>query len=308
MLNKFLLPLIFALVPAVSYSAPGDILFKCNFDEPGATAGEVVTACGGKPGTMDISSKIVSSGHDGGKAVSYYYPNSGKEVVNVFQIPAINKQEITINYWEKFDVDPSKSTIWNVKSMRPYIGSGGNDYFGALVSMWGGQMLYQSPMGSGSAILTTTSNVTKVNLDNYGTDYCSSTGETNTYTCPHVHMALEWTPGFGTSWHNVTMYIKVPSGIEVSDGMIKLWIDGKLIYSIDSMPPSPLWTTGWTPTIKNISFHPSDDFFTGGDATWAAMRFPFNHLYDDIKVYEGQVPPIKASLDPPKGLLVKKIN
>lgn len=276
---------------SICQAATGDVLFKCTFDEAGATAGAVVTACGGNPGTMDSAAQIVSGGHDGGKAVSYYYPNNGGEIVNLFRTAPLNRQEITVDYWEKFDVDPSKSTIWNVKSIRPYIGTGGNDYFGALISLWSGGMLYQSPMGEGSALLTTTSKVTSVKLDQYGTDYCSSTGTTSEYICPHVHMALGWTSGLGTSWHRMTMYVKSPSGVNSADGAIKLWIDGTLIYSIVNMPPSSLWTAGWTPTIKTISFHPSDDFFTGGDATWAAMRFPFHHLYDDITVYEGYFPP-----------------
>lgn len=282
--------LISILVPSICLAETGDILFKCTFDEPGATAGAVVTSCGGNPGTMDIAAKIVSGGHDGGKAVSYNYPNTGGEVVNVFRTAPLNRKDITVDYWEKFDVDPSKSTIWNVKSIRPYIGTGGNDYFGALISLWSGQMLYQSPMGESAAKLSTTNKVTSVKLDQYGTDYCSATGA-NEYVCPHVHMALGWSGGFGTSWHRVTMYVKSPSGIGIADGEIKLWIDQVLIYSISNIPPSSLWSTGWTPTIKNISFHPSDDFFTGGDATWAAMRFPFNHLYDDITVYEGLFPP-----------------
>ena len=259
-----LIPLALLTIPSPCFSATGDVLFECTFEESGADAAAAVTSCGGNPGSMNDAATIVTGGHDGGKAVNYYYPNLGNEVVKSFTTSALNKNEITITYWEKFNVAPSLSSIWNVKSVRPYIGSGGNDYFGALLSLWGGGRLYQSPMGGGTATLTIEESVQEVKLNEYDTDYCDFVSG-DTYTCPYVHMALSWTPGFGTSWHKIAMYLKVPSSTSSTDGAIKVWIDGVLIYSIANMPPSSLWTSGWTSTIKNVSFHPSDDFFTGGE-------------------------------------------
>lgn len=272
---------LFLIIPLTGSAATGDVLFNCTFDGAGSTPAQVVANCGGSGGTMNNSSTIVTGGHDGKKALSYYYPNTGREIVDLFTSPALNKQEITVDYWEKFDVDPSQSGIWNVKSIRPYVGSGGNDYMAAIMSLHNGAQFYQSTWG-GTGLLTTTADVASVNL---GSEFCKGSG--TSYTCPLGRMELKWKPSWGTDWHNVRVYIKVPSSASSSDGLTTVWIDGKLIYKLTNLSPSSLWSSNWRPYTTYITFHPSDDFFQGVSGT----KFPFHHFYDDITIYEGYVPP-----------------
>ncbi len=269
------------LIPHMSFAAAGDILFRCTFEESGSTPADVVRNCGGNPGTMNNSSTLVTDGYNGRRALRYYYPNTGGEVIDLFSTPRLNKQEITVDYWEKFDVDPASSGIWNVKSIRPYVGSGSNDYMAAIMSLHNGAQFYQSSWG-GTGTLTTTSEVASVSTSS---GYCLGSG--TSYTCPSGRMELRWKPSWGTTWHNIRIYIKVPSNNTSADGQTTVWIDGKQIYSLTNLARSSLWSSTWVPYTTHINFHPSDDFFQGISGT----RFSFHHFYDDITVYEGYIPP-----------------
>jgi len=288
-----LLPLLF--IQTISNAATGDVLFNCTFDGAGSTPAAVVANSGGYGGSMNNSATIVTGGHDGGKAVSYYYPNGGSEIIDAFQTPNFNKQELTVEYWEKFDVDPKSSGIMNVKSIRAYVGPNSSDYMAAIMSAHNNGAWYQSTWASGSGTLTTTSSVTGVVND--PSAYCTGSG-TN-YTCNNGRLELSWTPGWGTSWHKVRVYMKVPSSSSAADGITKVWIDDNLIYTLSNIKGN----STWYPYTTYILFHPSDDFFQGGSGT----KFAFHHLYDDITVYEGYVPP-KAStvsvISAPQGLRI----
>jgi hypothetical protein len=294
-MKKLLLLLSILFIPSMSHAATGDVLFNCTFDGAGSTPSQVVANCGGSSdGSMNNSSAIVTGGHDGGKAISYYYPNNGAEVIDAFQTPTFNKQELTVEYWEKFDVDPKSSGIMNVKSMRPYVGSNSSDYMAAIISAHNNGAWYQSTWAGGSGTLTTTSNATNVVIDSSA--YCTGSG-TN-YNCNNGRLELSWTSGWGTSWHKVRVYMKVPSSSSTTDGVTKLWIDDNLIYTLTNIKGN----STWAPYTTYILFHPSDDFFQG----ITGNKFTFHHLYDDIKVYEGYVPPSTSgtSLASPSGLKV----
>jgi len=155
------------------------VFFECTFDEAGSTAAAVVNGCGGSGNSMNNSATIVTGGHDGGRAVSYYYPNAGNEVVDNFDTPSFNKRELTVEYREKFDVNPTGSNIWNVKSIRPYVGGTSQDYMVAFMSLHNGGAWYQSAWGAGTGTLTTTSKVTGVVIDSGA--YC--TGSSSPYNC-----------------------------------------------------------------------------------------------------------------------------
>ncbi len=255
------------------------VLWQCTFDEPGATAADVVAKSGATPYFKYSIPSIVTGGHDGRKAISWYYPNNGGEIGDGFTIYLTNKREITFVYWEKFDVDPSKSSIWNVKSTRAYTNN--DEYIGGLMSLWGGQMWQQGNFGSGR--LTTTPNASNVITDPAG--YCPGPGPI--YNCPNGRLSLNWSPGFGTSWHKIRIHYKVPSSVSAADGITTLWIDENLIYTLSNIAG----TSTWSPYIVFITVHPSDDFFQGG---LPGNRFPFHHLYDDMTVYQGYVPPSPA--------------
>ncbi len=278
-LGRLLVVSTFILGLHVSPSFSQTVLWQCTFDESGATAAEVVAKSGATPYFKYSAPSIVAGGHDGRKAISWYYPNSGYEMGDGFQINIANKPQITFVYWEKFDVDPSKSDIWNVKSTRAYTNvNGGGDFIGALVSLWGGQMWQQGNFGSGK--LTVTSNANNVITDPVG--YCPGSGPI--YNCPNGRLSLNWSPGFGTSWHKIRIYYKVPSSVSAANGVTMLWIDENLIYTLSNISGLPTWS----PYIVFITVHPSDDFFQGG---LPGNRFPFHHLYDDMTVYDGLVPP-----------------
>lgn len=295
-MKKIVALLVYLFLPCISYAATGDVLFNCTFDGPGTTPSQVVTNCGGNSdGSMDKSSAIVTGGHDGGKALSYYYPNAGAEVVNAFQTPTFNKQELTAVYWEKFDVDPSSSGIMNVKSIRPYVGPNAGDYMAAIMSAHNNGAWYQSSWASGSGTLTTTSSVNNVVID--PSAYCTGSG--NNYNCTNGRLELSWNPGWGTSWHKVRVYMKTPSNSSTADGITKVWIDDNLIYTLSNIKGN----STWYPYTTYILFHPSDDFFQGV----AGTKFAFHHLYDDITVYEGLVLPQSTTAQappPPSGLKI----
>jgi len=294
-MKKMVLLLSLLFMPCIGHAATGDVLFNCTFEGTGTTASQVVTACGAQQWTIDNSASIVAgAGHDGGRAISYYYPNAGNEVIDLFQINNINKNEVTIEYWEKFDVNPSNSNVWNVKSTRAYTNvNGGADFMGGMMSLWGGQMWQQGNFGS--ATMTTTSYANNVVIDPAG--YCTGSG--TSYNCPNGRTSMNWSSGFGTSWHKVRIYYKVPASVSAADGITKVWIDDNLIYTLNNIKG----TSTWSPYISYITFHPSDDFF----AT-SGTKFPFHHLYDDIKLYDGYVPPSTGggtlTLSAPIGLKV----
>ena len=277
-------------MPCVSQAATGDVLFKCNFDGAGSTAAQVWTGCGGSGsfGYLGLSSgSIVSGGQDGGKAMSFYYPNTTtpNELYDPMSTPSFDKTELTYTYWEKFDVDPKSSWVWNVKSSRAYLGSGG--YMGGFVSAenngnW--MQTFWSP-----AILTTTTKVTHVVTDADQSGYCG-VGSNGVYPC-NTRLSLSWNPGFGTDWHKIRIYLKAPSSTTATDGKNMVWIDENLIYTLSNIPRYSTWGAVFT----NISFHPSDDFLSSGG-------FPFHHLYDDITVYDGYVPPTSSGSQIPTAL------
>lgn len=278
-------------LPLLANAATGDILFNCTFDEPGSTATQVVENCGASTGT-GLDGTIVAAGHDGGNAIEFYYPNTG-EVYDPFDVLNVNKSEITIVYWERFDVDPVNSTIWNVKSIRPYIGPSSSDYMGTIMSLHNNNGLYQSYWES--ADLTITDKVTYVASH---TGYCSGSGYD--YSCPN-RVETKWTPGWGTSWHKIRLYLRAPSSPTASDGKIELWIDDELMYTLTNVKGDPNYYNYYT----NIRFHPSDDFLHNVSGN----TFPFHHSYDDITIFEGYVPPTGpvppvATIAPPTGLRI----
>lgn len=282
-------------MPCASYAATGDVLFDCTFEGTSTRASQVVTACGAEQWTIDNTATIVAgAGHNGGKAISWYYPNAGYETGDLFQISNINKREVTLEYWEKFSVNPGNSSIWNVKSSRAYTNvNSGADFIGGMMSLWGGQQWQQGNFGGGT--LTTTSAASNVIID--ANAYCTGSG--STYNCPNGRASMNWSPGFGTSWHKVRIYYKAPASVSAADGVTKVWIDDNLIYTISNIKG----TSTWSPYITHITIHPSDDFFQGV----AGNKFTFNHLYDDVRLYEGYVPPSGGgtqSLAAPTGLKI----
>jgi hypothetical protein len=280
---------LFLLFPSICLAATGDELLNCSFDGPGSTPVQVWTNCGGSStvGPLGLTSgTIVTGGHDGGKAIKFYYPNTGGELFDPFWSPVLNKREITVVYWEKYDVAPTVSDLWNVKSSRAYTSA--STYMAGMISRSDGGDWQQTAPGS-SNTLTVTDAVTSV--ANWS-GYCNNVSG-DVWNCPEGRIKVSWAPGTGTSWHKIRYYLKAPSSSSATDGITMLWIDENLIYSETNIKGAPQAN----PYITGVSFHPSDDFYQGTNGT----RVPFNHFYDNVTIYEGYVPPQNTvSVVPPQ--------
>lgn len=327
-LKSFLLALSFLILPRIVFAGVGDVLTSCDFEGGTGSALSAVGACTnwGKVSDIDTVASIVTGGHDGGKAISYYYPNLGNEVVKTFWTPSLpQRQEITLDYWEKFDTDLPSSNIWNVKSVRPYVGatvSNSNNYMAGTMSRHNSSYWYQSRWGNASLDVTSA-----VNFVSTSSGYCTGSGFNflcNSSQTSDGRMEVGFVNLWGTSWHNVRMYIKVPSNNTSADGETKVWIDGTLVYTLRNITPSSNWSADWLPYTSSITFHPSDDFFEPADKTncddqvhacgphtntidpakpycpWTCdKKTDFHHLYDDIVVYDGYVPPAGGDIVAP---------
>ena len=291
----FIFSLFMLLAASQGFAATGQELFNCTFKD-GTSVAESVSGCGAKDfydSNFPHARLVASGGHDGGRYLSYNYPNAGYEVGDYFNIP-VNRKEITLVYWEKYDVGDRVSNNWNCKGTRAYTNAdGGGAFIGAIMSRWGAASWQQGVFYS--ANMTTTSAVTSVIG---GSSYCTATG-TNTYKCGgdgvYGAAAVNWA-GFGTAWHKIRAYYKMPTTKTSNDGLTTVWIDEKPLYYLTGIggPPPNYTTVPWTDYITHVRVHPSDDFFEQ-----ANDKVAFNHGYDDIVIYEGYVPP-GTTITPPK--------
>lgn len=278
---------------AAAYGATGDVLYTCTF-ESGTTPLNAVQACGGNAlTTINDVAQIVTSGHDGGKAISYYYPyttgGSSTSIESPFWTPSINKPDITVEYWEKFDVLESASHSWNIKSIRIYNGS---DFIGGMMSRWtSGDALGNSSWNEGHLGLSPAGTLTIGSVDyvNQNAGYCTATAAPSVFSCPNNQMALHLTPDAGTNWRKIRIYIKSPSTPgTTADGVVMVWVNDQLAYTLSNI----IGNATMTNLVTGMNFHPSDDYFLGGTGP------TYHHLYDDITVYDGYVPPIADTTAP----------
>ena len=79
-------------------------------------------------------------------------------------------------------------------------------------------------------------------------------------------------------------YIKAPT-LGQSDGVVTLWVDEKLIFSVTGADLYNLNNGG--ATIRSANFEPIDESATAHE-----------HWYDNITVYEGYVPPGESTPSP----------
>ena len=246
-----------------------NVLFECDFDGPGLTPREVWENCGGTGSAAMNDVGFISS--EGANGSSYEYHVVGGEGVFAPFSRAVNADPVTIVYYEKFSVWPLASG--NVKSIRQYYG-GSADYLAAIVSAHFNTRWYQSAWDDATLITTDKVDFVVVNVDRSSV-YCDDLGD-NIYSCPHGRLRLDWSPGFGTEWRKIRMYVDMPTTDSSADGEMKIWIDEELLYTltdIDKKDGGNCYTT-------TLRFAPSDEAAT-----------TYNHSYDEIVVYEGYVPP-----------------
>lgn len=215
-------------------------------------------------------------------------------------------KEITIVWWERYSVwplnAPGATQIANCKSIRPYHGSTSStisqNYTAALITAYeesvGNNAIYMSAW-DGNAKLIPSKYVTKVDTSS---DACTQINSDGTYGCPQGRMLFKWstdggiTDGMGTQWRKMRMHILMPDSFTSANGVVNLWIDDKLIYTMTNLD---MKDTG-VPQTTSVRFAPVDE-----------TPVPHEHWYDEITIYEGYVPPehsIKAPSNA-KGTVVR---
>jgi hypothetical protein len=295
MVKNILYTLILVLLSCVnSFAATGDTLWSCNF-ETGASPSAAVTACGGGYDSSINTDAVIATGegHDGNKAIRYYHPDAAPdEIVSLFNTPALNKQEVTLDFWEKYSVpENAVGVIWNCKSFRMMNGpDDAYDYMAGVISRHDAGYWYQSYWGNGTTPANLTINPATV-MDDVSSD-CTFVS-TNHYTCAHK-LQVGYQTQWGTNWRHIRVYVKIPTNDSSSDGATTVWINDELFYTLTNITRGDSWGSlpgGWYPYVSAITFHPSDDFYSTGVA--------FYHYWDDIVVYEGYVPPTGGDTTPP---------
>jgi hypothetical protein len=263
-------------------AADGDVLWSCDFEYPGSTLKEVVTSCtdryGGGSHSMG-SGTIDSSGWNGGKNAKFYRPVD-TEVYDMFWTPYLNREEITVVWYERMSITPEDISGSNVKGIRVYnTVDGGGTFIGGIMSFW--NSAWNHGNFNSADLVINPDVVGGVNTDNGYCQYVSP----NNYHCPPWdgigRMALGWSPNFRpvNSWHKFRMHLRVPTA-GGADGEATVWFDERYGYTLKNIRGFDNWGD-----ITQISFHPSDDQFRGMD------QKDWYHSYDDIVVYEGYVAP-----------------
>lgn len=258
----------FLILPFFASAATGDILVT-DLQTSGPTAS----------GSREIVTGVANGCYsDTGVCVKMNCSSGNCSGGDSWGINPADNQEITIVWYEKYDVWPLTWSSGGCKSIRPYNGPNSTDYLGALISFYGSNDLYGTiAYGSTAATLVPTEAVGTVAIN--ATDFCTNNGD-GSYDCPHNRWKFYgWNvggvDGMGTNWREMRTYIKVPSTIGSTDGVTTLWIDDQEIYTVTDFN-----RTLGGPAVTTITFAPVDESAT-----------PHGHWYDDITVYEGYVPP-----------------
>ncbi|NTW27421.1 MAG: hypothetical protein HGA36_03785 [Candidatus Moranbacteria bacterium] len=303
----FLLAIILGL-PNFASAAPGDILWQANFDHgTPSDPKSVVLADGGVVWSSlnfnAFTSVPSAGGWDDGSYLHKVHSSAATDYTGsgFSSFHFTPKSEATFVYWERYQ--SGTTTLWNNKGSR--VRDTGNYYYGAIMSQWNlsydscllpgcstiGPALYMSNDSAGTGgptswTLVPTNAVTSIDAN---AGYCTFLGN-NQYACPG-RVALHWTTDGGVTenfgenkWHKFRIYSKVPSSNVASDGLIMLWIDDVLVYTLQDISSS---LTGGN-LLSHIEFYPSET--TDGS---------FVHDYDDIVIYEGYVPPSGTDTVPP---------
>ncbi len=206
-MKKFLIFLL--LLFSVNLHAQ-EVLFQCDFNGTGTFQEQWEGAGGTTYENSRARGSIVDGGVNGGKCLKMDISTNVDAGFPVY----VGANPITIVYWEKFDKYPIAGG--NIKGVRPYYGTNGGDYMASTITAHFDDKFYLSAWQE--AKLITEENVVAVDESE---NYCSNIGA-NTYQCNNGRMRLNWTPGFGTEWTKVRLYIKLPSDQETNDGEIKV--------------------------------------------------------------------------------------
>jgi len=274
-MNKLIVIAFFVFLLSVSaHAAPGDVIITDLHDAAAASNVEgkrSIVTYGGAPGGTGV-------------AVVLHAPTGNVSAPWTLAIPNGGAKEITIVWWERFDVWPIAWSSGGIKSIRPYHGNGSGDYFGTLISFHGGNSMYSSSWRGGVVDFNTLDVVTDIVVHKYTDDGYPTLISGNTYETVNK---IKWSwEGMGTEWRKMRQWIKMPTNLATADAEAKLWIDNKLHYHLYNATVKDTGTS--VDKITRVAFAPVDESAT-----------PHEHWYDEITIYEGYVPPDGSPLPTP---------
>jgi hypothetical protein len=127
-------------------------------------------------------------------------------------------------------------------------------------------------------------------VQQYGNGYPIPNGD-GTYYSHEGYIKGSILPGGpirpGTTWLDMTRWIRLPSTSTAQDGALKVWIGGQLALDITNFK---MKDTGSLPYFTSFKFYPSSE-----------ATEPFEHWMDEMVIYEGYVSPDGSAPQPVDG-------
>jgi len=287
---RYLIIIIMLLFPRLSWSATGDTLFQCDFEATG-TPSQIIAACDGaveSPTTMNANATIETSGAPSGSQYLKCSMVGGNSIATLFSFSHTSTSEITYVWREKWSTWPILGA--NAKTIRPFWGGGQNDYIGAIIGAYCPGCTTKDGNVYDRRFYISVWDDADIYYSSYAANQSSSgacTGSSNPYECSGGHANVNWstdgwaTWGYGAdTWHEMRLYLKLPTTSGASDGKIYMWADDHQLFTIDNASSS----VAGGQTLDYVTFSPSE-----------AASEAYTHSYDAIIAYEGYIPPESAS-------------
>jgi hypothetical protein len=270
-----------------SFAATGDILYQnCT------TSGN----CTGAGSNNGWTRTVVSSGCHSGqclKLVGTVNTNSGAPGYGAgntsIGVPGVSgHDEITVQYWVKYDENARSMSGGNLKNFIPYISS--TTRWGTVIAPHVGRDFRLSHItGTFKSVPWFTPVTTDTNraysTDNGDGTYYSGGG----YTMGDI--TLPQKPG--TTWVKYTVYLKLPTTLTGTNGIAKVWYNDQVMFD---MRNCSIKESGGTTKFTRLTFYSSSE-----------AKEPFEHWMDDMIVYEGYVPPSGAPAPAPAPAPIENI-
>jgi len=196
--------------------------------------------------------------------------------------------EITLVYWQKYTAWPP-ATHGGCKTVRLYSSAGDDDNYwnfnnnfpGPYKEFDGGLDGYSDPYNAPGASSGTFMLGEGVHGDpNRG---CQISGSSTVCSYPEDSVKLytnsdyiNWGNG---KWKEIRLYLKLPSTDSMDgqgDGQQTLWVDGRMVFSIENVKESVMGGADW----NRIKWFPIEE-----------ASQPFQMYWDEMVAYEGYMPP-----------------
>lgn len=252
----------------ISFAATGDILYQ------NCASGSCTGAGSNNGWTRTVESsgchsgqclKLVGTLNTNPGAAGYGAGNTSISTKSI-----AGKREITVQLWEKFNKDVGAYSSGNMKAFIPYAGTG---RWGTIIVPHPSGDLYVSHIIGTFVPASWYTVVTTANNKDYAINNGDGTYNSwNGYTLGHINT----TPRPGTTWVKITEYLKLPTTVGGSDGVVKLWYNDKLMVDFRNASMKEYPAT----TFSYLTFYSSSE-----------AKEPFEHWEDEMIIYEGYVPP-----------------